>query len=308
MPAPPELGDRLRLVGGVEILRKAKPEHPPQTDGHVRIGGEIEVDLEGVGHHSHPGTGRSESPLPRHEAGVGNPAHRIGKENLLRESVTESRRAEGESIDGVGSLPQLVSHRTVADDRPSYQLGEHRNVTREIDEVARWHCMPAVEVNAVTHRLEGIKTDSYRQDDIPEELRNLKSFAAEKPCQRSHCIRSEARILKKAEHRQVHHHRSQQACTPLRSRCSLRRNRFSAEVIDHRRTEHKKHEPRVPPTVKNVAGNRQGKVLPRPRHRIIKKQRQRQKIKKEDVGAKNQVVLPKTSSSNPQREVLPTTV
>ena len=48
VPAVPELGDGLREVGRVEILREHEPEHQTETDGHVGVAAEVEVDLERV--------------------------------------------------------------------------------------------------------------------------------------------------------------------------------------------------------------------------------------------------------------------
>ena len=55
MPAPPELGDALGDVGVVKVLQKVEPEHAAQANGHVRIGREIKVDLEGMGQGSYSG-------------------------------------------------------------------------------------------------------------------------------------------------------------------------------------------------------------------------------------------------------------
>ena len=46
VPAPPELGDRPRDVRVVEVLQEVEAEHPCQADGHVRVAGEVEVDLQ----------------------------------------------------------------------------------------------------------------------------------------------------------------------------------------------------------------------------------------------------------------------
>ncbi|MNF95653.1 hypothetical protein D3C84_784160 [compost metagenome] len=49
MPAPPELGDVAGAVGGEEVQRQDHAEHPGQADGHVRIAGEVEIQLQAVG-------------------------------------------------------------------------------------------------------------------------------------------------------------------------------------------------------------------------------------------------------------------
>ena len=54
MPAAPELDDIGRLVGRVEVERQSHAEQARQSDRHVRVPGEIEVDLKTVGKHATP--------------------------------------------------------------------------------------------------------------------------------------------------------------------------------------------------------------------------------------------------------------
>ena len=49
VPAAPEIGDRGRRVGGVEVLREREPEQERDPDRHVRVAEEVGVDLDGVG-------------------------------------------------------------------------------------------------------------------------------------------------------------------------------------------------------------------------------------------------------------------
>ena len=44
-----------RLVRRIEIERQLDPEHPRQADRHVRIAGEVEVQLKRVGERAAPG-------------------------------------------------------------------------------------------------------------------------------------------------------------------------------------------------------------------------------------------------------------
>ena len=55
VPAPPEIDDRDRLVGRVEIQRQENAEHQRDADRHVGIAGEIEIELERVSQHADPG-------------------------------------------------------------------------------------------------------------------------------------------------------------------------------------------------------------------------------------------------------------
>ena len=54
VPAPPELDDVLRLVGRVEVERQLHAEHARQTDRHVGVAREVEVELERVGERAAP--------------------------------------------------------------------------------------------------------------------------------------------------------------------------------------------------------------------------------------------------------------
>ena len=53
MPPAPEFGDRGRLVGGVEVLRKAEAQQQGDADGHIRVTREVTIDLQGVAVDSH---------------------------------------------------------------------------------------------------------------------------------------------------------------------------------------------------------------------------------------------------------------
>ena len=53
VPPPPELGDRRRLVGCVEVLREAEAQQQGDADGHVRIAREVAVDLQRIAVDAH---------------------------------------------------------------------------------------------------------------------------------------------------------------------------------------------------------------------------------------------------------------
>ena len=55
VPAPPELLHRVGDVRLAEVLREAEAEHPAEPDRHVRVAGEVEVDLQRVADDPEPG-------------------------------------------------------------------------------------------------------------------------------------------------------------------------------------------------------------------------------------------------------------
>src|SRR5262245_6500339 len=54
VPPAPEVLDRLGDIRIVEVLEDSESEHPAEPDGHVRVAGEVEVDLERVADDAQP--------------------------------------------------------------------------------------------------------------------------------------------------------------------------------------------------------------------------------------------------------------
>ena len=54
MPAPPEIGDGVGQVGIVEVFLVAEAHHQAHANGHVGVGGEVQVDLHSVGKAAQP--------------------------------------------------------------------------------------------------------------------------------------------------------------------------------------------------------------------------------------------------------------
>src|SRR5215469_6321479 len=95
MPAPPEIGDRCRLVWRSEIDGQADAEQQGEPYRHVRISREVEIDLQRVSEDRKPGPLRADA-----AAGVDMGEHRIdelgkivGNRNLLEQTGHEDRPA-----------------------------------------------------------------------------------------------------------------------------------------------------------------------------------------------------------------------
>ena len=54
VPSLPEFTDGRADVGVVEVLQKLKAEHSAESDGHIRVTGEIIVNLQGIGQRTQP--------------------------------------------------------------------------------------------------------------------------------------------------------------------------------------------------------------------------------------------------------------
>lgn len=68
-------------------------EHPPQTDGHVAVAGEIEEDLETVAHRAEPRKPHAE--LLRREGvyGIGGRRRALGEQELLQKAAHKTAKA-----------------------------------------------------------------------------------------------------------------------------------------------------------------------------------------------------------------------
>ena len=133
VPAPPEVGDRLRAeYGPVEVLGKPEAEHPAEADRHVGVAGEVEVDLQRVGERAEPRRRRGQSGRASAKAGVGRAARacRRSAPSSQRPSAkrrTPSAKSSSWSRAGVG---QLVGDLVVAHDRPGDRAAGTRDVGR----------------------------------------------------------------------------------------------------------------------------------------------------------------------------------
>jgi len=91
MPAAPEIGHGNGEVGAVEIFGQVYPEQQRGTAGHVRVSGEIEIDLEGVSvsAYQHRGTGEG---LEVPEDQVRLLPQPVGHHDLLEKPETEKQQ------------------------------------------------------------------------------------------------------------------------------------------------------------------------------------------------------------------------
>ncbi len=166
VPASPEIGDRFRAIRRIEILRENEPEHEPEPDRHVGVAAEIEIDLEGVGDRPEPGVERADR--AGIEGGVGNFSAGIREQDFLRQAEHEKRDAARKFLRGEGAMLQLLGEEGELQDRSRDQMREHGNEAGEIDEIGHRFRFPAIDIDRVTERLEGVEADPEREDDAEE--------------------------------------------------------------------------------------------------------------------------------------------
>jgi hypothetical protein len=91
-------------------------------------------------------------------------------------------------------------------------------------------------------------------------------------------------VFEEAQKTQVRHHASGDGQPLLGARGARARDDLSPDEIHHRREEHQAYEPRLPPPVKEIAGDRNPEVPEPERQEVADQQKERQKVEDEDMG------------------------
>ena len=155
VPAPPELGDAAGDIGIVEVFKKVEAEHPAKADGHVGIGGKVEVDLKRVGDGAEPRKGHRGGDGGK--GGVGDLRDSVGEQHFLGKAEEKAHRARGEFGNGLVPLVDLVCDRGVAHDGTGDELGEKRDIECELERVSLHGGVIAENVDHIAETLEGKK-------------------------------------------------------------------------------------------------------------------------------------------------------
>ena len=166
VPAAPELGDRLADVRIVEVFEKLEAEHFAETDRHIRVAGEIEVNLQRVANRAHPRTGGGQLARCIFEYAVRNLREHVGQQHLFAEPEQEAADTLGKLRKRVLSHGKLHVDIVVAYDRACNQLREHGDVQRQRKQIVLRRNLSAVYVNDVAERLKRVKRDADRHDNV----------------------------------------------------------------------------------------------------------------------------------------------
>ena len=143
-------------------------EHPGQTDGHVAIAAEIEIDLQGVGKDRDPGLPegqfRHDIESLRHPGGKG-----VGQDQLLEEpdrEKMEARRQVQPVRLGAFRLVELRHHLVVQDDRAGQQMGEEQDIQRVVQQRIADRGLAAVAIDQIGNLAEGEEADGQWQHHV----------------------------------------------------------------------------------------------------------------------------------------------
>ena len=258
--------------GESKFFLMIEAEEEGEADGDVRVAAEVEVDLEGVADEPVPGVGGPERAGA--ETGVGDLAAGVGDQDLLREAEADERDSASEPLRRMDAADELVREVAEPDDRARHEMRKHRDVAGEVREVPARRGLPAVDVDRVAERLEGIEADAERQRDaegrLPGGAREAES--ADEPVE---ALDAEVEVLEKPEHREVGDDRDDdRAALEARPRSpdlqlrnggapglsELPGDDEADRIVHGRRPEHQEDEERVRPAVEKVGEERQDEV------------------------------------------------
>ncbi len=254
MPAPPEVrhGDCGQRVIKVLIIMKA--EHVPHADRHIAVSAEVKIELQGKAERAEPGcrdtrirSAQGADLLPQ---GTG----LIGDQHFLEQARHEAQDTLLKSLQRESPVMQLFLNIGKAHDRAGHQLREHGHIG-EIGRVAVFRFyLAAVQVDDITHRLEGIKTDADGKMDP-----GLRKLRAE---QTVYGQDGKVCILEKSKYGQVDADTAAQKKSPPEPGRAKAFHQPSICVVERGRKKHQQNVQRFSPRVKNKAENKQNPIFP----------------------------------------------
>ena len=263
MPAPPELARRARQIRIPEVLAVGEPEHAPESDRHIGIGGKVKVQLKGKEQSRDPRAGKRVR-LRADGAFLERLAADVRDQDLLRESDEKPLHARAEVHGRRFALRKRLFHVGILHDRTRDQLREAAHVQKQAEEpLLRFHAA-AVHVDRVGQNLERIERDADR-----------KPRGAERNAQ--HRAEHEARVLEPEQRKKRREYRERKPQFSFRG--SLRRRDFPrAEIMQQRRSGEQQHHDGFAPRVKDQRKGDENAVAPaHAAAHEVQKQQQRQK-------------------------------
>jgi len=166
MPSSPEFCDTCGDVGVVEILLECEAEHMPQTDCHITVAGEIEINLQGVANRAHPCQRQNQFITFHCKNAVHDHADSIGNEYFFGKTAEKTADALCDFRQVHGTFCQLCFDVLVLDDRACDQLRKADDVERELCKIFLYGNIPPIHVNDVGHCLKGEKGNADGQCNV----------------------------------------------------------------------------------------------------------------------------------------------
>ena len=199
VPAAPELADACSVIWTIEVLWEMESHHFPESDGHVGVAREIEIELHGIGHDGDPG---GSGPHGRQISGQKD-VHLFPDDIRHEDFLGQSYHEAVETLKDFRPvpLPVAVFLRDVAipHNGAGDELREHENVQHVIREPLHGRHFFPIDIDDVGDGLEGEEGDA----DGKQHLRKRERFQPEKPEKGIQVVHEEIRILEVAQKSQA---------------------------------------------------------------------------------------------------------
>ena len=175
MPTPPELRNGTGNIRIVEVFIEVKPEHLSQTDGHIRISAEIEINLEGVGQCSQPGHSCRQRHIPAEplhrsvsepKGMIRNQCHVIGQKHLLAQPDNKPHHTVGKILHVLLSVVDLIRNGLIPHNRSGDELRKEGDVQAHIQQILLGLPPSPVHVDYIGDCLKRKKRNSDWQSDF----------------------------------------------------------------------------------------------------------------------------------------------
>src|SRR5262249_20163448 len=181
-----------------EVQGEVEAKEPRAPDRHVRVAGEIEVDLEREGQRPTPRRQHPGVDVDVPEIGVRDLGELVGEGHLLREPKEDEQEAVLYLASRWRSPREEVREELAgADDGTGHELREERDEEAVVEEAPDGSLLASVHVNHVGHALERVEADAEWQNDREEE--RVSRLAR----QERHVRGQEVVVLEEAEEAQV---------------------------------------------------------------------------------------------------------
>ena len=267
MPAPPKLRGAAGDQRIIKVFQKTESQHPPQSDGHIRIAGKIKINLQRKCDGRQPC--QQNRLLPAALQGSSKSPQLVGQQHFFGKAQHKARQPLSQILCRGVTLRQRSLHIAVAHNRSGNQLGEHGNIGRQPEKGALRRHRAAVYIHSITQGLKGVKTDANGQRN-----RQQSQFRFQR---RIHSREKKVGIFEIAQHRQLPSHRQNQKSL-RRAPASEPADQKAADIGKGNREEHQKNIARLTPPVKHQAGQQQHKIFAPARHQKIHRQHNGKKI------------------------------
>ena len=130
MPPPPKLRGGLGGVGIVEVLRQGQAEGLTQAQRHIRVAGEVKVQLQGVGDGANPGQAHTQ-PVPGGKGPVCRCPQGVRQQHLFRQAEAKPHRPCGDLRNRLPPVRQQRAKVPVPHNGSLEQLGKKGRVQRQ---------------------------------------------------------------------------------------------------------------------------------------------------------------------------------